>query len=109
MNLLFEALWDIALTNPNGFTVNLQLEWPTSGYVVAYKETQHSFGKEGLKKCLNHAIDHKGWIGGWKNQKGQLQFDSCMVINEKEEAIRLGKENDQECIYDLDQQKEVYF
>lgn len=108
MNLLMEALWDIALTNPNGFTVNLQFEVPTSGYVVAYKETQNSFGKDGLQKCLNHAIDNKGWISGWKNQNGDLQYDSCMVIKDKDEAIKLVIENDQVAIFCLDTFQEIY-
>ncbi|MFZ1824734.1 MAG: hypothetical protein WAU21_03980 [Chitinophagales bacterium] len=108
MDFLFEALWDIALTNPEGFTVSLQLEWPTSGYVVAYKETQNSFGENGLRKCLHHAIDHNGWIGGWKNQDGMLQFDSCMIVAEKEKAINLGNENKQIAIFCLDCFKEYY-
>jgi hypothetical protein len=93
--------------NPEGFTVSLDLEPVTSGFAVAYKETQNSFGKEGLIKCLKHAIDHAGFVGGWLNSNGQLQFDSVVIAKDLNEAIDLGRENEQFSIFYIDKSVEI--
>ena len=60
MEQLFEAILKIADANPDGFTVDLTtLKKVTKGISVAYLETQDSFGEEGLKRVLNHALMHE--------------------------------------------------
>lgn len=50
-NLVISA---IAAINPEGFTVNAaNLQPVTTGYAVALKRTQNSFGAEGLAKVAN--------------------------------------------------------
>lgn len=60
MEQLFKAIQAIAEANPDGFTVDLTtLKKVTKGISVAYLETQDSFGEEGLKRVLNHALMHE--------------------------------------------------
>jgi fructokinase len=60
MERFFKAIKEIAETNPLGFTVDLTtLKKVTTGISVAYIETQDSFGDEGLKKVLKHALENE--------------------------------------------------
>jgi fructokinase len=66
--------------------------------VVAYLETQDSFGTEGLKRCIKHAIGHDGYIGGWLNEdNGKFYFDSVKIfpVSQQKEAIEFGRANKQ--------------
>lgn len=103
MTNLFEAIKRIAQENPEGFTVELpSLKWVSKGYVSAYKETQDSFGDEGLRKVLIHAESHDKVVGGWLNEEnGLYYFDSDKVFKDRDEAIKFGKENEQIAIFDL--------
>lgn len=48
----------IAALNPSGFTVNAATLQPvTAGYAVAMKQTQNSFGAEGLKNIVSAIND----------------------------------------------------
>lgn len=104
---LVEQFWELAKNNPDGFTFSLELETPTAGYCVAFKATQDSFGKEGLKKCLNHAIDNAGFVGGWRNPQGELQFDSVAILSDKAKAIEAGRKEAQYSIFDLNDLEEI--
>ena len=65
MEQLFKAIFEIAKQNPDGFTVDLTtLKKVTKGISVAYLETQDSFGEDGLKRVLNHALEHEKKVGG---------------------------------------------
>lgn len=102
-----ERILKIAKENPNGFTV--EIENFTSfkkGYCVAYKETQNSFGIEGAKKVIEFAKTHSNIVGGWKGENG-FYFDCSMIINDLEQAIKKGRENEQIAIYDLELQKVI--
>lgn len=96
---------NIAINNPQGFTFNLQTRQlvTTGGWVVAYKATQNSFGESGLRTCLEHASNHQNLVGGWLNEDNDLfYFDSVMIIEDKEEAIRVARDNEQIGIYHID-------
>ena len=57
---MFKAILEIAKQNPTGFTVDLTtLKKVIKGISVAYIETQNSFGEEGLRGVLNHALKHE--------------------------------------------------
>ena len=101
-----DIIWEVAVNNPDGFTVDLHGLPITKGFSVGFKETQNSFGRQGLERCVEHAIKHNAAIGGWKTPEG-LQFDSVAIVREKSEAIRLGAENEQYSIYDLNTQTEI--
>lgn len=52
-NLVISTVAAIAAINPEGFTVNAANLQPVStGYAVALKRTQNSFGAEGLANVL---------------------------------------------------------
>lgn len=107
MEQLFDAILEIANANPDGFTVDLTtLKKVTKGISVAYHETQDSFGKEGLKRVLNHALMHGKKVGGWLNEEnGMFYFDSIRIFTNLEEAKRFGRENQQIAIFDISQMR----
>ena len=109
MTHLIEAIFEIAKQNPEGFTVEVpSLEPVTSGFVSASLETQNSFGRAGLKRVVNHALEHGKVVGGWKNSDNRkYYFDSITVFENRDEAIRFGKENNQLAIFDLDSLTEI--
>jgi fructokinase len=104
---MIDKILKIADENPDGFTISLNFEIPASGYVVAEKETQNSFGVEGLKKVIEYAKANRTFIGGWKEKK-QYYFDASKIYNNKDEAIKAGIENEQIAIYDLNNDEVIY-
>jgi fructokinase len=65
-------------------------------------ETQSSFGEEGLKRVLNHALSHGKKVGGWLNEEdGQFYYDSIRIFTNLEAAKQFGRENRQIAIFDL--------
>lgn len=107
MEQLFEAIQKIAEANPEGFTVDLTtLKRVTKGISVAYIDTQDSFGEEGLKRVLNHALMHEKRVGGWLNEENQeFYFDSVRIFTNLEEAKQFGRENKQIAIFDISQMR----
>ena len=107
MEQLFKAIQAIAEANPDGFTVDLTtLKKVTKGISVAYLETQDSFGEEGLKRVLNHALMHEKKVGGWFNEENnQFYFDSIRIFTNLEEAKQFGRENGQIAIFDIGQMR----
>ena len=103
MEHLFEAIKKMAEENPLGFTVDLtNLKRLTSGISVAYLETQNSFGDEGLKRVLKHALDNEKKAGGWFNsENGRFYYDSVCIFTDLNEAERFARENRQLAIFDL--------
>ena len=58
--LSFEALMNIAVNNPEGFTVDKNTFEPiTAGFAVAVENTQNSFGPAGAAKVVNYAYQHQ--------------------------------------------------
>lgn len=106
---MVKQIQQIAEANPFGFTINLHTsESPKTGYVVAYAETQDSFGMQGLEYCIAHALKHDGFIGGWLNEEnGDYYFDSVAVIQDRAEAIALGVANEQLAIFHLDEMEVI--
>ena len=107
MEQLFKAIQEIAEANPEGFTVDLTtLKRVTKGISVAYIDTQDSFGEEGLKRVLKHALMHEKRVGGWLNEENQeFYFDSVRIFTNLEEAKRFGRENKQIAIFDISQMR----
>ena len=108
MYIMLEMFLKIADENPNGFTATLQGELVTEGgFVVAEKETQNSFGVEGLKRVIEYAISHNTLVGGWKENESYY-FDASRLYKSRDEAVKKGLENNQIAIYDLDKKEVVY-
>ena len=98
----FQRVWELSKKHPNGFTYHLkERRMIITGFIAAFLETQDSLGNDGLEKCLEHAKSHENLIGGWKNENGEMQFDSCKRFTDREEAIRFARENKQRYLIDL--------
>jgi len=111
MKHLIDRVWEYSKNNPDGFTLNIEtMKAVKFGIVVAYYETQDSFGKEALKAVIDHAMDHHKIIGGWFNdQNGSYYFDSVRTFKNSElnEAIEFAKQNKQLAIFDLTNLREI--
>lgn len=106
---LIERVWDYSQNNPEGFTISLDtMQTPSTGYCVAYEETQNSHGKESLERVINHAIAHNNFVGGWLNEEnGKYYFDSIRIFDDFEEAREFAKANRQIAFFDLKRQEVI--
>ena len=108
----------IAALNPSGFTVDAATLQPvTAGYAVAMKQTQNSFGTEGLAKVANtiEEIQASGNLngrilafGGWyDSESGLFYYDATVIYQDREKAIEAGRANEQIAIFDLSNLEEI--
>lgn len=110
MNATIKTIAAIAAMNAAGFTINAETLQPvTSGYAVAIRETQNSFGDNGIASVLEAVKAGKAnAIGGWyDDQSGLYYYDATLVIEDRETAIQIGIENDQLAIFDLNTMQEI--
>lgn len=99
----------LADTYPEGFTVDLQLNLITEGFVIAVPETQDSFGDEGLEKVLQIALANGYHIGGWLNpDNGKFYWDASIIVTDLEQAKSLGRKFGQLAIFDLTNQDLIW-
>lgn len=117
-NLVLSSVAAIAAINPDGFTVNAATLQPvTSGYAVALKRTQNSFGAEGLAKVENviEELQASGNLngrilafGGWyDSESGLFYYDATVIYQDREKAIEAGRANEQIAIFDLSNLEEI--
>lgn len=117
-NLVLSSVAAIAAINPDGFTVNAATLQPvTSGYAVALKRTQNSFGAEGLAKVANviEELQASGnqngralAFGGWyDSESGLFYYDATVIYQDREKAIEAGRANEQIAIFDLSNLEEI--
>lgn len=108
MKDLIKNIKEIANKNPQGFTISLPtLEHVKTGWVVALKETQNSFGDVGLEKVLTMSLTTSNQLGGWKEGK-DFYWDTVINLESKEEAIKVGIENEQIAIYHIETATLIY-
>lgn len=111
-----------AALNPSGFTVDAATLQPViAGYAVAMKQTQNSFGAEGLAKVANTIeelqagaakiglnIDGRLAFGGWyDSESGLYYYDATVIYQDREKAIEAGRANEQIAIFDLSNLEEI--
>ena len=121
-NLVIAKVAAIAALNPSGFTVDAATLQPvTAGYAVAMKQTQNSFGTEGLAKVANTIeeiqadaakiglnIDGRLAFGGWyDSESGLYYYDATVIYQDREKAIEAGRANEQIAIFDLSNLEEI--
>ena len=103
---IITTLATIAANNVEGYTVNAHTLQPvTSGYVVAVKATQNSFGPDGLRRVVEYQRTHQeiAAFGGWMDAKtGLYYYDACIIVPTMAEAIALAKANEQIAFFCLD-------
>ena len=98
-----------AAANLAGFTLNIATMQPINkGYAVAVEQTQDSFNKDGLKKCLKYACKNNTHIGGWYDkQSGRYYYDAVQVFEDLQQALNAGQINNQIAIFDLNTNTEI--
>lgn len=117
-NVVISSVATIAAMSPEGFTVNAaNLQPVTTGFAVALKRTQNSFGAEGLAKVANvieelQASDNFNGrtlaFGGWyDSESGLYYYDATVIFQNRAEAIEAGRANDQIAIFDLANLEEI--
>lgn len=105
---LVKAIELIAIEHPDGFTVDLRnLELARKGIAVGFAATQNCYGFGGLYRCVEHAFFEGGFVGGWRNQDGRMQYDSIRLFESLPEAIAFGRKQNQIAIYDLENAWEI--
>lgn len=105
---MIEKIKGIAAANPEGFTITIPTcEFVHSGYVIAMFETQNSFGDEGLQMVIAQAMLTTGMMGGWDDE-GLFYWDAVYIIHDRDEAMRIGRENQQIAIFHLDSKDLIY-
>ena len=108
---LVDKVWVFSQSRPEGFTLELST-WTEAkeGISVAYELTESSVDYSGLELVINHALAHKGYVGGWLNSADSLYyFDSVRIfpVDSLEAAIRFGMANNQIAIYNLSTGEEI--
>ena len=117
-NVVISSVAAIAAMSPEGFTVNAaNLQPVTTGFAVAMKQTQNSFGAEGLAKVANviEELQASGnfngrtlAFGGWyDSESGLYYYDATVIFQDRAEAIEAGRANDQIAIFDLANLEEI--
>lgn len=117
-NLVISSVAAIAAMSPEGFTVDAaNLQPVTTGFAVAMKQTQNSFGAEGLAKVANviEELQASGNLdgrtlafGGWyDSESGLYYYDATVIFQDRAEAIEAGRANDQIAIFDLANLEEI--
>lgn len=108
MQDLIKRVKEIASQNELGFTITLpNCEFVTSGYVVAMIETQNSFGDAGLQAVIAKSSETTGVMGGW-SEDGLFYWDAVYILRDRAEAIRIGLENEQIAIYNIENNELIY-
>lgn len=104
MKNIFEKVLQVAKQQETGFTISIvDFTSQKKGWAVAFKETQNSFGEEGLKKVIDFAIKNSTFVGGWlDNESKNFYFDAIKIVEDEEEATKLGIENEQLAIFNLE-------
>lgn len=109
--LIIATVAALAAQNPEGFTFNLKtMSMQVSGYAVACKETKNSFGHDGLNAVVDYCDAHRdvACIGGWLDQaSGLYYYDATIIVDSLQDAIEIGKLNEQIAIFDLNTFQEV--
>ena len=117
-NVVISSVAAIAAMSPEGFTVDAaNLQPVTTGFAVAMKQTQNSFGAEGLAKVANviEELQASGNLngrtlafGGWyDSESGLYYYDATVIFQDRAEAIEAGRANDQIAIFDLANLEEI--
>lgn len=108
--ILISIVGAFAANHPEGFTYNVETnQAQTTGFAVACKATQNSFGTEGLERVVDFVLKNKvSCIGGWYDaESGLFYYDATIIVDTIDKAILLGQINEQIAVFDLNTMQEV--
>ncbi len=106
-----EDLYNEVINN-GGFTFNPTHGFPTSGYAVScHKDREMSGPREGFHpeiillyvlSNIDILANDDEFLGGWLDRStDRVYLDIVRVLHDREEALRLAREHDQICVFDL--------
>ena len=108
------AIKKVVLENPTGFSVDNSMQNIESGYAVSFdKKTEVSTKRVTLKvidRYLKKRPEKDNVIyGGWYNEKDEKYYlDYSMRVVNKQEALKIARENKQLAIFDLNKKRAIY-
>lgn len=78
------------------------------GIIAAYRATQDSDHFSDLPEVVQHALEHEGIVGAWKDpESGRLLFDSCRLFTDRHNAIKFARDQRQRSIFNLNRDEEI--
>jgi len=95
-------------TKESGYSVSIEDKYKLSEndtYQLLCNATVEDYQR--LDEIIDEAVELGHMLGFWVN-KGRLYIDWIDVLDNKQKAIRIGKENNQLAIYDLNNKKEIF-
>lgn len=115
MKLKVSDLKELALKN-GGFSLNSDGLNATSGFMVSckdlYKINLSDLTPDKLDNAIKEATEIGGYIGGWldteANDKDNFYLDISINVKDKDEALKIAKENHQLAIYDVATGESIY-
>ncbi len=79
-----------------------------SGSVAAYRAEQPNVPRTDLSKAITQALDSDGILGAWRHpDTGEVQYDSCRVFTDQDQALRFAEEQGQRSVFNLNRMIEV--
>jgi hypothetical protein len=124
-NAIAAKLLDAAI-NDGGITLSA-LDFtrePVTGYVVGGvsapctidQYTWKFFRTQAIHSIVDWLVtrpDHygvvipTGYVGSWKNERGQIVIDQVTIVHDFNEAVHLAVERDEDAIYSLHENREI--
>ncbi len=98
-----------------GFTLSIDGDTPASGFAVAvYPQAERVIVNPTAEDILHYIIDWtavlyndtRAHLGGWVSD-GQVYLDISAVIDDRDEALSLARENNQKAVWDLANSEEI--
>jgi hypothetical protein len=78
------------------------------GIIAAYRATQDSDHFADLPQVVQHALDHEGIVGAWKDPaSGQIFYDSCRLFTDPKNAIAFARTQRQRSIFNINRDQEI--
>ncbi len=105
---LIDRLKEIAM-NRSRFSYDLRSRaFVDMGIIAAYRATQDSDHFSELPQVVQHALEHEGIVGAWKDpDSGRIFYDSCRVFTDPKNAIKFARDQKQRSIFNLNRGEEI--
>lgn len=75
--------------------------------VVAYHIPNASEKGPDLEKVIQHALEHDSIVSGKRDAEGHVQYTSCRLFTDMNNAMRFARENGQATVYNWNRHAEV--
>lgn len=108
MNETFKLFCFEEINENENFTCALDNVGIQTGWCVAFSETQNC-GPDDWERVYEHACNNGRYIGGWYDSSDNRYYlDSVTIIQDKEEAIKFGREQGQKAIFHTKTKELIY-